>query len=242
MNILIPVGMLILLDRAVGQQQQNIFMEKYKEAIQKYLMTGHEDGWQHCDTLSSNPLSEGVPQMSMNLDKIQTLNLKSAFAYSSCLLVNYHISSEASLSDLLDFGYAAIQHVRLALIIKMGSGMTLDMIKNTTKMPFLVAAQLDGGKEQFLCPVVGEIEPRLEQDLCTASYASYRNKTLRIGLLGLMPEFLLTSSGTIDGTGIRLINMLASILNFMPQVIYPKSMANAEYLVCTHYRILLFLN
>ena len=232
MVILILVGIWILLARALGQQPST-FMGKYKEEIQKYLMTGHEQGWQHCDILTEKPSLQGVPQISMSLNKIKALNIKSAFAFSQCLLIKYHISSEASLSALLDFGLEAIQQVRLALVVQMKSGITLDMIQNTTKIPFLIAAELEHGKEQFLCPFLGEIEPRLEQDLCKGSYVSYKNKKLRIVLGGLMPDFMRTSNGTIEGTGIRLIKMLANQLNFLPQVIIPDSMGAAEYLVGT---------
>ena len=228
---IILILILILLARALGQQPIT-FMEKYKEEIQKHLMTGHEEGWQHCDMLTAKPSLKGVPQMSMSLEKIKTLNIKSAFSFSQCLLVNYHISSEASLSDLLHFGFAAIQlGIRLALVLKLESGITLDIIKNTTKIPFLVAAEIDGGKEQFLCPVVGVSEPRLEKDLCAASYASYKKKRLVIALRGFLPDFVLTSNGTIDGTGIRLIDMLGKQLNFLPHVILPNSLKNALFLV-----------
>ena len=228
--LLILAAVLILLNRALGQHQQHkTFMENYKEAIQKYIMTGHELRGQHCDILSANPSYNSVPQISMDLEKIKTLNMKSAFASSHCLLVNYHITNEASLSALTDFGWEAIEHIRLALIIKMESGITLSMVRNATKMPFLVAAELDHGQE-FLCPVVGEIEPRLEHDLCKASYVSYKNKRLRIGLVGPMPDFIYRD-GTIEGTGIRLIDMLASRLNFIPQVQVPNSMDAAESLV-----------
>ena len=225
--------MLILLhsDRALGQKQ-SLLIQKYREPIQNYIMTGQEKGWQHCDILSAYPSYEGVPQISMTLEKLTELDIKSAFAHSHCLLVNYHIRSESNLSALLDFGWATIQHVRLALLIKMESGITLNMARNTTKMPFLVAAELDHGKEQFLCPFVGETEPRLEQVMCRASYVHYKNKTIRIGLVGTMPEFILTSNSTIEGTGIQLINILAQKFKFMPEVVYPNSISASESLVC----------
>ena len=43
-----------------------------------------------------------------------------------CLLVTYDVGSMSSLSALLLFGWAAIQYVRLALLIKMGPRVTLE--------------------------------------------------------------------------------------------------------------------
>ena len=80
MNILIPVVILMFLDKALGQQNRH-FMEKYKEAIQKLLMTGNEEGWDHCDILSANPYYNGVPQISMDLEKIKMLNVKKSCFY-----------------------------------------------------------------------------------------------------------------------------------------------------------------
>ena len=190
-------------------------------------MTGHEGGWQHCDILSSNPSINGVPHLSMHLEKIRKIDMKTAFTSSHCLLINYHVNSEDNLSTLIDFGWRAIQHIRLAIIIKMKNGITLNMAKNATKMPFLVAAELDQGQE-FLCPVLGEIVPRLEKEACKDSYVSYKNKRLQIGLVGVMPDFILTRDGTIEGYVIRLIEMLAQKFNFIPQVRIPKSLEAAE--------------
>ena len=142
--------------------QQGMFLERYREQIQSYIMTGSAGGWKNCDIMSADSFStEGTPQIAMDLDKINTMNIKHAFASSHCVLVNYHVGNTADFPTLIDFGLAAINHVRIALVIRMGPGISLDMTSlttNTTKLPFLVAAELEQGKEQFLCPVVGEIE------------------------------------------------------------------------------------
>ena len=226
-NILIPVGILILLDQALGQQQ-SIFMEKYKEAIQKYIMTGHEKGWQHCDILSANPSAETVPHISMTLEKTKTFNIKSAFENTQCLLVNYDVNSKASLSTLLEFGRKAINHVRLALVVKMGARITEEMATNTSNLPFLVAAEFEDGTKQFICPTVGESKPHLSHKMCSPSYLDYKNKSLRIGLMGIPPDFALTSEGTIDGANMRLIKMMANKMKFMPEIKLATSMNAAE--------------
>ena len=43
---------------------------------------------------------------------------------------------------------------RLALVLKLGPGMVLDMATNTEKLPFLIAADMENGREQYLCPGV----------------------------------------------------------------------------------------
>ena len=163
-------------------------LQKYKKAIQNYMMTGYEGKWQHCDRLSDNSYySENEPQITMNLDELRTLNLKAAFAYSTCLLVHYDVSSRASLSALFEFGRKAINHVRLAIVMTMRSGITLEMADYTSNLPYLVAAQLDDGKEQFLCPVVGKREPHVQNSMCDDNFASYKDKTIRFGIIGVPP-------------------------------------------------------
>ena len=225
-----------LLFSGVAFGQQGLFLQHYMGDIQNYIMTGREMGWRNCDILSANSYSyEDVAQITMDFDKIQTLNLKSAFSSSDCLLVVYDVSSKGILSSILKFGWAAFEHVRLALVIKMDSGITLDMATNTSKLPFLVAAESDKGKlhkEQFLCPVVGESEPHLEQEMCKPSSASYRNKILRIALAGLPPHFVMTSNGTIEGTIVTLIKILAKKLRFTPKIIIAESFIAADLQVC----------
>ena len=239
---LLHLGLLIYA-MANGMEPREFF-HKYKDHIQEYIMTGHENGWKNCDILSdySTSYDERETQISMNLDKINTLNIKTTFTSSSCLLINYDISSQYSLKKLVDFGWEAHRHIRLALVIKMHSGITMNMITNTTKLPFLIAAKLDQDKEQFLCPVVGEIEPLLEDEMCNPSYASPKRKKLRVALLGIPPYFMLTKTGQIDGTDIRLMRILEQRHNFKADVIIPQSYYEAEIMVSNFYFIYLLSN
>ena len=176
-----------------------IILTHHKEAIQSYIMTGYESNWQHCERLSDlSDYSSNEPQIIMNLNEIQTLNLKSAFAYTTCLLVHYNVGSKASLSALMEFGWKAINHVRLAIVMKLRSGITLEMAKNTSNLPYLVAAQLDDGKEQFLCPIVGQENPGFGQVMCRKSYLNYQSKKLRIGGSGLLPDAWPGRPGRMD--------------------------------------------
>ena len=195
---------LLIYAMAKGMEPREFF-HKYKDHIQEYIMTGLENRWKNCDILSdySTSYDEIKTHISINLDKINTLNIKKTFKSSSCLLINYDIGSQYSLKKLVDFGWEAHPHIRLALVIKMHSGITLDMITNTTKLPFLIAAKLEQDKEQFLCPVVGEIKPLLEEKMCNPSYASSKHKKLKVALIGIPPYFMFTKTGQIEGTDIR---------------------------------------
>ena len=227
---LLLFGVLLLFDGIAGQQ----FLTKNKAAIQNYIMTGEEEGWKHCDILSASTHSyEGITQINMVLEKLETLNPKSAFKSSKCLLVTYDVTSQADLSALLEFGHAAIYHVRLALVVKLNSGITLDMAKNTSELPLLIAAESSHGKEQFFCPVVGEPEPRLQKHFCKPSYASYKNKRLRVALMGVPPSVIYPRlpSDTIEGTVLRLLRMLALRLRFKGEIILPRSFIDAQKLV-----------
>ena len=241
-GILLPLWTLILSDRVlVLGQKQNMFLDQYKETIQNYIMTGHEKGWNQCDILSDSFSYEDTQQLSMDLYKIKTMNTKSTLASSQCLLVTYQVDSQASLSALLDFGLEAIHHVRLALVLKLKSGVTLDMATNTTKLPFLVASVSELAKEQFLCPVIGEREPRLEQEMCKPSYVSPQNKIIRITQLGVEPDFIFSSNGGHDGINIRIMKILREKFNFKSEIIVPDNFIAGDELVCNNTYILLLL-
>ena len=111
----------------------------------------------------------------------------------------------------------------------MGKGITLEMATDTEKLPFLVAAILETGEEQFLCPVIGRVKPLLQSAMCDISYVSYKYKMLRIGLLGVHPH--LTFDGGLDGTDLRLIKLLARKLKFKPDVVFPRTFAQGENMV-----------
>ena len=204
-------------------------------------MTGQENGWQNCDILSGNPRDLTVPQILMRLEQIQTLDVKSITKDSDCLLVNYDICSKESLSNLLQFGWEAAYHVRLALVIKICNGITLEIATNTSNLPYLIATESENNIEQFICPVVGEIKPRLENEMCHLSYLNYKNKALRIGLMGIPPDFVLTSTG-VDGINMRLINMMAKKLKFMPNISFASSFNKAAYQVCKYLALITLLS
>ena len=246
-DFILLVVILHLPDTSMGREHIS-FLNRYKEAIQNYIMTGHEYGWKQCDILSDESAFEAgssqigsTPHIYMKVDKMETLDFWPShighwnwtFASSPCLLVNYHIVDMTSLSTLLDFGRAAFQYKRLALVLTMDSGITLEMASNVTKLPFLVAAESSQGKEQFLCPVVGETDLRLEPEMCNPSYVSYKNKTLRFGIVGIPPYVLYTDAGH-DGIDTKLLTMLKERLNFTPKLIDPPSWLASSTMVCIY--------
>ena len=235
MKVFLFLGLaFLLIDKALGGRLR-LFFDKYMDEIQEYTMTGHEKGWTYCDILSANPFAnKDQPQISMDLEKIQTLNARANFAFSNCLILSYSVNNLFSLEKLLHFGRAAIQHIRLALVIKLNSGITLNMISNSTKLPFMIAAELSNGREQFLCPIVGVSDPILEENVCNPTYTSYKGKRLRITFMGSPPYYIPTNSttGQFDGTDIRLMRILERQLNFRGKIIMPQSHSDAFIMVC----------
>ena len=191
----IVLSVLCLSDKAHAQQNDMI-LTKYRGDIENYIMKGYGRMWKHCDILHdfSEPLPPTVlddetPTFVMDIAKLHTFDIRTTFSSSYCLLISAHVRNNQSLSDLIKFGWSVIQHKRLALALTLGPSVTLDMATNTTKLPFLVAARMEGGKEQFICPVIGVPNPRLQSTKCDKSYISYKDKSLRVGIIGLPPIF-----------------------------------------------------
>ena len=221
---------LLLSSTAIGK---HLFLDKYSKVIQDYVMIGHEEGrWSYCDILSEeSSYNEKAPQISMGLKEMKTLNIKLAFASSRCMLFNYNVRTKEDLFTLLEIGWSAINHIRLALILKISSGISLAMTNwNNTNLPFMIAAALDNDNEQFLCPVLGEDKPRLQESMCESSYSHYEEKLLKIGIVGINPYFMSTANG-IDGTDMRLIPLLEKALSFRAEVIPMNSFRAAVNMV-----------
>ena len=165
------------------------FFSMHRKSIENYIMTGYGEGWNHCDILHDTQQDfrslEGTPKLVTHMNMLNGLNIISTLSSSNCLLVAFHVNNKSSLAYLIDFGWRIFRYRRLALVLKMTSNITLDSAVNTTKLPFLVAAELQQGKKQFLCPVTGENEPRLQSTECPEHYTSHEKKTIRAGLFGV---------------------------------------------------------
>ena len=233
-NYFLALGAIFLPIGTNGQELSN-FLARHEISLENFIMTGFGEGWRHCDILSATSIQDlGIsarPQIVLELEKLLTLDLSPLLSSPSCILVSYHVNGNQSLASLIKLGWENIQRKRIALVLKMGSGITLDMEADTEKLPFVVAAQLENGKEQFLCPVVGENKPYLSQNICAQSYASYKNKVLRVGMMGRPPFFKPGQTG-VDGIDFRLLNYLAAELEFIPKLTHPNGWDDSLKLVC----------
>ena len=129
----------------------------------------------------------GTPHILMDINKLRELDLYNVFSSSYCVLVSYNIKSIQDLSTIIDFGRTLIHQKRLSLLLKLGTDLTLEMAVNTSNLPYLVAAELDDGREQFLCPIIGNSMPRLQETMCNYSYTMLKNKDLRVVMFGIPP-------------------------------------------------------
>ena len=100
--------------------------------------------------------------------------------------------------------------------LRLGSNLTLDMATNITNLPFPIAAQLEGGEEQFLCPDMGESIPKLQSFLSHVPQPIYSKKSIRVGLVGIgsVPFIFKGANGQLDGVSIRLISLLERNMKF----------------------------
>ena len=167
----------------------DMFLVRHRDAIENFIMTGYGKGWKNCDLITDAPQGPGFlksnPLYVMEVDHLKNFDISTSLSSSHCILISFYVKSNQSLSDLIEFGWTTIQHKRLALVLKMGPGLSLDMAANITKLPFVIATELWNGQPQFLCPVVGEAEPHLQDYSCDPSI---KNKILRVAGFGLPPN------------------------------------------------------
>ena len=235
-NYLLALGAFLL---PIGTKMEELgnFLMKHKMALENFILTGFGEGRKQCDILSSTSIQHrdldisAPPQIVLKLEMLLNMDLNPLLSSSICILVSYRVDSNQSLASLINLGWQNIRRKRLALVLKMGSGISTDMARNTEKLPFVVATQLENGQEQFLCPVVGKIRPILSHEMCAKSCTSYKNKVLRVGMMGSLPYFKHGQTG-VDGIDFRLLNYLADKLGFIPKLIHPKSWIDSIKLVC----------
>ena len=225
--------MLLLFSIESLGQDIDAFLSGQRVQIETYIMAGYEDSWAHCDVISADPQKNEArlsPQFVIDFKMLNKLDMNSILSASQCLLAVYHITSKEDLSEILQFGQTVFKYKRIALILKLENIVTLNMATDFAKLPFLIAAQLEGGREQFLCPIVGKPEPILQDFICNEIYASYRYKKLRVGLFGVNPHLFRKGNG-IDGTDWRMMKLLAEKLKFEPDVKIARSFEHGANMV-----------
>ena len=184
-----------LLFEGTRGQELDAFMADHKGAIEEYIMSGYGGGWKQCDVLTGHApdanIPNDVPHLVMDSRELQKLNIGSVLSSAHCLVASYHVNDNQSLSALFEFGWRAIQYKRIAVVLRLGNGVTLHpAINRASSVPFLVVALKDNGEKTFICPVVGEVTPWRKEYMCPKSYSSFTNKALRIGMVGPAPYFV----------------------------------------------------
>ena len=70
------------------------------------------------------------------------------------------------------------------------------------------------GKRKSVCPVLGQIYPKMVDGVCPPQFQSLPGKSLPITYIGTPPYIL--GPNAEDGTDVRVINLLAGRHNFKP--------------------------
>ena len=120
------------------------------------------------------------------------------------------MKSNQSLSALIQFGWNVVRYKRIALLLQLESGIKLEFANNTIGLPFLVAAQQGGDKEQYICPLIGQSNPLLQNNLCDKSLSSIKNKNLRVSKFGIYPNVVYPEGGSDP----RFLRMVAEKFDF----------------------------
>ena len=134
----------------------------------------------------------------------------------------------------MNLGKQTFQRKRLALVLKLSSNASLTfryIANNINNLPFLVAALSNNDKEQFLCPVVGENKPRLQDVMCDLSHTSYKNKIVRVEIVGTPPYFTIQEQKT-DGVDVKFLKYLTERNNLQFNMSMPKTYTAALSAVC----------
>ena len=127
---------------------------------------------------------QGVIENLITLDRLLTIDLGFLMSSTNCLLALYKADNLQNLTSVIKFGWKATKYKRVALILKLGPGLTLEHAINVTKLPFPIAAETASGEEQFICPFIGEETPIFQGHMCKRQYVSMKKKILRIGMVG----------------------------------------------------------
>ena len=114
---------------------------------------------QDCDILSVAPVHPypdlNVPQYVMDIKELESINVKRSMPQSYCLILQATVTNSSMISVLSKFASVVVnKDKRIGLVLELGQGINLSMV-NSTRLPYIIAGQLEEGSEQFLCPTVG---------------------------------------------------------------------------------------
>ena len=215
----------LFLAAAVQGNDFGSFVSKYKVDVENFIMAGYGGGWDSCDIIAVSPVkpkpSWNVPQLTVDINTLKELDLGSDLLPSYCFLVLAKVKDNATMSAITEFGWTAIKHKRVGMILTLGSDITtLDEARNMRKLPFPIAAHMDSGREQFLCPSVGNQQPLYQHSICEKHLTNYHDKTIRVQLLTeSIPLGFMKENGTVpDGVDINILKALQKKMGFKIEI------------------------
>ena len=104
-----------------------------------------------------------VPQYAMAIEDLDSIDIKRSMANSYCLLLAATVTNSSMMPALIEFASRVVnKDRRIGMVLELGQGITLDLV-NSTRLPYIIAGQLEDGSEQFLCPTVGSNKATLQE-------------------------------------------------------------------------------
>ena len=158
----------------------------------------------------------------MDMERIETLDMSSLLSFSSCILIAAKADDHETISKLTQFGRSAVQHKRVAMLLTLGTNITLDAV-NSTKMPYLIGAQLYNGNTQFLCPTPGFYEPIRSSVMCKQDYTSYKGREIKVGFHDFAIPYGYVRRGKPYGIDSHFIELIQNMKNFTANFTFFKS-------------------
>ena len=153
------------------------YVTSRKAAIERYITSGNDDGRRNCDILNASPITSNLildtPQFVMDMKTLKTFDAKTALSNANCLVVVAQVNDAGTLSYLIKFGIRVTEDRKsLGMVLGLGSNLTLESLNfDNETLPFVIAAHLNdsGGREQILCPEIGNYKPHIRSYMCHES-------------------------------------------------------------------------
>ena len=153
---------------------------------------------------------------------LATIDIKTLASTSSCLIISSRVNDYDTLTALVKFGFAATLYTRLGMALSFGSGIFLEVLKETPNFPFMIAATSDYGYERFLCPVIGQSLPVVQSNMCGKSYTALEGRTLKVGFAGFWPYISWSEAeARLAGVDVMLMDVLEEKMNFNYEIVDP---------------------
>ena len=153
------------------------YVTSRKVAIESYITSGNDDGRGNCDILNVSPINlnsnQDTPQFVTDMQTLKAFDTKTALSNANCLVVVAQVNDAGTLSYLIKFGIRVTEDRKsLGMVLGLSSNITLESLNfDNETLPFVIAAQLNdsGGREQILCPEIGNYKPQIRSHMCDES-------------------------------------------------------------------------